>query len=375
VAEEKRGTGSARPTWPPTKEDLQRFYIDQKLSAAKIAKVYDLKYSSLKTAESTILHHLKKNGIKRRDPAEHIRKISEEMVDVWVARYQSGESLKQIAGSDVNPVSVFNHLRKRGIDLRDKVEAQIKAVTKFQKTSFDGTENDRAYLLGFARGDLNVARHGRAIRVRTSSTHPAMIDLVTSLFVPYGPIRVYPRFSKLAAYEWSVEGELDATFEFLLLERLSPPDKKQGKRVFLNYLAGLFDAEGSLWLWEGRTFAPRMSFTNKDVGMLDWVKALLHDLSFHSARTGPDEKGVYKLNLWRVEEIVKLLQDFPIRHPEKKAKARILLGSTTHRFRCGPLWDKLATELESDRLRFVMEARRALEESAAQTVHVNITDL
>jgi len=28
--------------WPPTKEDLQRLYVDEQLSAAKIAKVYGL---------------------------------------------------------------------------------------------------------------------------------------------------------------------------------------------------------------------------------------------------------------------------------------------------------------------------------------------
>jgi len=34
----------------------------------KIAKMYGPRYASSKTAESTILYHLKRNGIKRRDP-------------------------------------------------------------------------------------------------------------------------------------------------------------------------------------------------------------------------------------------------------------------------------------------------------------------
>lgn len=255
------------------------------------------------------------------------------------------------------------------------METQIKAVTRFRKFPFDGTERDRAYLLGFARGDLNVKRHGRAIRVKTSSTHPAMIDLVTSLLAPYGPLRVYPRFSKLVGYEWSVEGELDLTFDFLLLHRLSPPGSNEEKGVLLSYLAGLFDAEGSVWLWKGRTFAPRMSFTNKDLSMLDWVRTLLHGLGFHCVQSGPDAKGVYKLNLWRVEEIVKLLKDFPIRHPEKKAKARILLVSRAQRFRCKSLWHELVTELENDRLRFTAEAEHELKNVGTQQASVNITTL
>jgi hypothetical protein len=73
--------------WPPLKLDLGRLCL-QKLSASKIAIVYGLKYASAKTAESTLLYHLKRNGIIRRDPAAHIRKVTETMVDEWVVRYQ-----------------------------------------------------------------------------------------------------------------------------------------------------------------------------------------------------------------------------------------------------------------------------------------------
>lgn len=70
-----------RLTWPPTKGDLERFCLVERLSAAKIAKAYGLKYKSPKVAESTALYHLKKNRIERRDPAQHIRKVTAEMAD------------------------------------------------------------------------------------------------------------------------------------------------------------------------------------------------------------------------------------------------------------------------------------------------------
>jgi hypothetical protein len=60
------------------------------------------------------------------------------MVDAWVVRYQNGESLKEIAGDVVSPVSVFNHLHRRGIQLRDKVDAQIKAVTPRREETLRG---------------------------------------------------------------------------------------------------------------------------------------------------------------------------------------------------------------------------------------------
>ncbi|HVB95169.1 MAG TPA: LAGLIDADG family homing endonuclease [Nitrososphaerales archaeon] len=363
MAEEKDEVRSVGLAWPPTREDLQRLYIEQKLSAARISKVYGLKYARDKTAESTILHHLKKNGVKRRDPAEHVRKVSEEMVDAWVARYQNGESLKQIAEGLVSPVSVFNHLRKRGVQLRDRVEAQIKTVKRFQKFPFQGSEEERAYLLGFTRGDLGVARHGRAIRVKTSSTHPAMIELVLSLFGCYGPSRVYPRYSKMVGYEWSVEAELDQSFEFLLIEKDMPP-ANGSRKIILSYLAGLFDSEGSVWLWEGRTFAPRVSFTNKDLTMLGWIETRLTQLGFYSARGPPDGRDVSRTSMWRKGEILALIQAMPLRHPEKKAKARLLLGREDLGSEFEVRWYGLLDDIEYDRATFIQLAQSILEARA-----------
>jgi hypothetical protein len=182
-----------KPAWPPTKEDLQRLYVDEKLSAAKVAKVYGLKYASEKTVESTILYHLKRNGITRRDPAAHNRKVTGALVDEWVTRYQAGESLKHIAGDAIDPVTVFYYLHKRGLQLRDKVEAQIKAVTIHKRSPFAGDTKDIAYLVGLAIGDLYTPRHGRAIRARIGTTHPQMAKLFKDLFAGYGPVYEYPK--------------------------------------------------------------------------------------------------------------------------------------------------------------------------------------
>lgn len=346
-------SGQESLAWPPLAEDLRRLYLDERLSASKIAKAYGLKYASEKTAESTILYHLKKNGISRRDPAAHIRKVTEEMVDEWVVRYQKGESLKQIAGEAVDPVTVFNHLHKRGLLLRDKVEAQIKAVKKFDKLPFDGSAVDRAYWLGFVRGDLAVSRHGRAIRVKTTSTHPAMIELVLSLILPYGPARVYSKFSELMGYEWTVEGELDATFEFLLVEKDTPPSLHSPRAVILAYLAGLFDSEGSTWLRGDRRFEPRVSYTNSDPTMLDWIRASLLLLGFHSHLGNPNKRGVSQIQMWRTDEVLKFLTVIPFRHPEKKAKVRLMLHNWRSWSELHELWSRLDQTLDSDRREFV----------------------
>src|SRR3989441_10327672 len=193
-ATEEKGTVRA---WPPKKEELEKFYLAQRLSAMKISRIYGLKYPNPKSGETMVLWYLKKFGIKRRDKAEHVRKVTEGMVERWIPRYQKGESLKQIAGEEFSPVTVFLHLRKRGITLREKVEAQIKAVTKYARFPFSGEIVEKAYLLGFAWGDLHVSRHGRAIRIKTSTTHPALIELINSCFGRYGQVTQFPREAKL----------------------------------------------------------------------------------------------------------------------------------------------------------------------------------
>jgi len=186
--------------WPPLAGHLKRLYLEQKLSASKIAKTYGLTYPSDKTTESTILYHLKRNGISRRDAAAHIRKVTDSMVDEWVDRHQRGESLKQIAGNSFSPGTIFDHLHKRGLQLRDKVEAQIEAVTIHHKKPFQGSPADRAYLAGITIGDFWAGRLGRAVRVRLGTTHPDMADLFRQLFSKNGPIYEYPKPAALTAF-------------------------------------------------------------------------------------------------------------------------------------------------------------------------------
>lgn len=305
----------------------------------------------------------------RRDPAEHIRKVSEEMVDAWVLMYQNRKSLKQIARSMVSPVSVFYHLRKRGVHLRDKVEAQITAIRKFEKSAFNGDEAEKAYLLGLARGDLGVARHGRAIRVKTTSTRPAMVELFLSLFASHGPHRVYPRFSKMAGYEWTVEAELDQSFEFLLLEKDTPPTNG-AEKIILSYLAGLFDAEGSVWVWDGRAFAPRISFTNKDLTMLDWIENQFTRLGLHWSRSPPDDHQVCRTNIWRQADVLALGRAMPSRHPEKKAKVRLLLNRKDEESEFDSKWYGLLSDIDYDRRAFIESAQRILEERAAREASI-----
>lgn len=323
--------------WPPGKEDLERLYLVEKLSAAKIARVYGLEYRNQKVAESTVLYQLRRNGIDRRGCTDHVRKVSEVMVDNWVSRYQAGESLKQIAGMDVSPVTVYLHLRRRGVQLRDKVEAQIAAVTKCERLPFSGDPIEKAYLMGLRYGDLHVVRHGRAIRIRVSSTHPAMADLFEGVFSKYGHASRQPRRARLVGFEWNLECDLDTSFGFLLFKPPISELELGDDETFLAFLAGFFDAEGSVLLHKkGKRYSPEVAISNSDREILDFLFTRLRRLGFSAHlfwRTQKRARGgivgdsvTGRVIIWKLPEVHRFLRSVPIRHREKLAKAELVLA-------------------------------------------------
>jgi hypothetical protein len=361
--------------WPPKKEDLERLYLVERLSASKIAMVYGLHYKNPKVAESTVLYHLKRNGIKRRDAVALATKFSEETVDEWVRRYQAGESLKDIAGGELSPVTVYLRLRKRGIELRDKVEAQIKAVTKYQRASFKGDSLEKAYLIGFRLGDLHVVRHGRAIRVRVSTTHPAMIELFGKLFSAYGPIYRYPKESELTGYEWSLDCDLDSSFAFLLDPQEELDEIMSSRELFFAFLAGFFDADGSIYYHRKATHGGfEFTLTNMDVDLLRRVAGRLSTMGLHArVRLSPQKKdrgvknggqAIWKLSLWRFDEVSNIVRTLPIRHREKMEKKSLVLRleyrqSAIERASLIGEWDKLRASFKDERSACITAAQSA----------------
>ena len=364
-------------SWPPKKKDLEKLYLGDKLSAMRIAEAYGLKYKTPKVAESTILYHLKRNGIKRRDSVALSTKFSEETVDEWVRRYQEGESLKGIAGGELSPVAVFSRLRKRGMKLRDKVEAQIQAVSKYERKPFSGDKIEKAYLVGLRYGDLDAVRHGRAIRVRVSTTHPAMAELFESLLSPFGMVHRYPRKAQFTGYEWTLECDLDSSFEFLLKKPRIAELELLGEGEFSAFLAGFFDAEGSLFLHQKSSGpAPEANITNTDRDILVYLASRLFNLGIFSklslSNRVLEETGfnsilpMWRLDIWRFESVRKLARAMRLRHAEKVAKASLAVRfvapiSRAENYALSREWENRAAEFERDRKGFVEEARKKIE--------------
>lgn len=354
------------------------------MSAAEIAERYGLpeEYKTPKVAESAILYHLKRCGIKRRDPVEHLRKVTPGMVDDWVARYLTGKSLKQIAEDRVDSVTVWNHLKGRGLVLRDKVEAQVQAVTKYRRKPFGGDEIERAYLMGLRYGDLHSVRHGRAVRVRVSTTHPAMADLFESVFSPYGYVHRYPREAKLTGYEWTLECDLDESFDFILNKPSIPELRSMTDELFVAFLAGVFDAEGSIFLHrKEQRHDPEVSITSSDRDFLDYLSFRIRKIGLSAhvewRRQKLDRHGIVSdsvrghIRIWRLADVQKFLGLVRLRHHEKLAKAELVRGlvgvGRESRDVVIGRWALLKQQIRQERRRF-------LEEAASRVAAPRVTD-
>ena len=279
----QRKETSANLSWPPTKEDLERLYLKEHLSAMKISDLYGLVYPNPKSGEAMILYHLKRKGISRRDCADHIRKVTEDMVNEWVKRYEAGESLKKIAANEFSPVTVFMHLKKRGVQLRDKVDAQIEAVTKHHRKPFAGNESNREYLLGFVWGDCAAERHGRGVRIKTGTTHPEFVNLFRELFASHGNVRSYPKRARIVPAEMNLEIDLDGSFEFLLMKKvIGHLPNLTNPSTTLNFVAGFFDAEGCITFHRKEPYSDfEVQISNSDGDLLSRIRAALQTQGYH----------------------------------------------------------------------------------------------
>ena len=333
--------------------EIKRLYLDERLSCLQIAKRLGLRGESEPKAAWIVQRRLKELGVKIH-PRGSLNKRFDRMAPSWVKRYQSGESPRSIAKGVTVDSTVVRYLRELGVELRNASEAHM----KYPKSPFNGDALERAYLLGFTRGDLHTERLSGLIRCTTGSTHAAQLDLFTRLFAPFGSIKIYPSVTKCAGFIWQISTILDLSFDFLLAK--SDTSRIHGHDVELHYLGGLSDSEGWLSLKDGRVFSPYWGIGNTDPSMLDWAMGALTGLGFHPKRTLPSPSNEAQVILHRNQEVVRLLEMMPLRHPEKRAKARIVLDQQMNSKEKRDHWDRLLADIKSDRDQLTRAAENEL---------------
>ena len=160
---------------------------------------------------------------------------------------EEGSSQREIAQVfSCSQGTVWKRMQLYGIATRSLAEAQIASKGHAHlRHDFSGDIYEKAYLIGFGRGDLYCLmphENSQTIVVQCGSTRPEQVELFKNLFASYGHVWI-GNPDKRGAVQMAVY--LNMTFAFLLDLEDAIPDWILGDdETFLAFLAGYVDAEG-----------------------------------------------------------------------------------------------------------------------------------
>lgn len=228
-------------------------------------------------------------------------------------------------------VTVRTRLKEAKIAFKTKSAAQ----TRYPRLNFSGTSIQKAYMLGFRYGDLNVYKPKGAsetIVVRSHSTHRVQGDLFKKLFEEYGRVSVHSGRKTI-----QMNCYLNLSFSFLLTKYpsnirtwvLSNPLYQWA------FSAGYIDAEGTFGLNQGRG---RFKVDAYDYAILSDMHEFFLNYGLRSkfriiAKKGENDYGwVWKEDLWRLSineagslETMILNIDPYLQHEKRKNDANMVL--------------------------------------------------
>ena len=333
-------------------------------------------------SEEEVLAFLRTPGLS----IKNLDASTKEKIRLYLLRthIEQGVSLGDIAKRIGSKTSGYTSwlTRQLGIQPRDFEEARLKGihekVRKYERKPFDGTDEDKAYLLGLKHGDLYASIPWKGVvRISTSTTHPAMAELFGALFNSSGHVYQHPRYKKdTNTYEWNLSTIVDDSYSFMLLPRGECWNRlARSESTILAYLSGLFDAEGSIGIYRNAsTTALTLAFYNTDLDLMNIVHSWLTILGYNPLKPYLDKpKGFrspgfhieMKKDYWRVmiatfEESQSLLSKLTLRHREKVSKKTLGLS-----IRRGQRWvevidrvREIRWSIKKERDTFVTEAER-----------------
>jgi hypothetical protein len=239
--------------------------------------------------------------------------------------------------------------KQLGVPARPFEEARLKGIKekrrKYERKPFDGTDEDKAYLLGLTHGDLTVSEPWNSVvRISTSTTHPAMVDLFRKLFEPYGHVYQFPRYKKdTQTYEWNIQVILDDSFSFLLqeFEEVKEWIQESEGRV-LSYFSGFLDAEGTVLVTRSTRgkIVIFLDYYNEYRPILEWIerKATEFGLGVSLRVNKPIGRGTtgfrlkhnndyWQLSIFSTHGIYGFLRRLTPRHPEKIERKELALSA------------------------------------------------
>jgi len=296
---------------------LQEMYDIEKLSSRQIAskhncgkstildlmKRYGIKVRSKKETGKMIIHPVKYKIAK------------EELERLYINEKLSMKEIAEMFGTQssnictkIHNYNIKTRTLKEGNSLSIPRRSQniAKAIKKYTKTDFQGNNLEKSYLIGFRLGDLHVKknRYGETIYIRCKSTKKEQIKLIEKLFYQYGHIHVNGTYKTPGK---NIICSVNLSFSFLLKKEDTIEDWiLNNKENFIEFLAGYIDAEGHFGI--DRKFG-EFAISSYDKNIINSIYRRLIDFNIKtiepriSKKEGHiDKRGVrHKKDLWTLK--------------------------------------------------------------------------
>lgn len=200
---------------------------------------------------------------------------------------------------ECDAVTVRTRMREYGLPKRSASEARM----RYKKFNFSGDLVEKAYMIGFRIGDLNIYQTNslsELIVARCNTTQDVQINLINSIFSQYGQVTI-----SRGKYGVNVNCFLNKSFRFLIPKyREVPSWINLEDQLCAAFIAGYSDAEGNFIINQTRA---RLKIDSYDADILKWITNKLIKWGILTklrciAKIGSlaADGSRYKQDLWRV---------------------------------------------------------------------------
>lgn len=251
-----------------SKKELEKLYFEKKLSTRKIAGLFNC-------GKTTIQERMRNYEIPARSRSEALKLISRpEKYKITEVKLNELYWQKELSAYKIaelyncSPSAIAHKLRKFDIPRRTDVEGVIltnnercrkiaKAVNKYPKKDFNGSDPEKSYLIGFSLGDMNVSKkkYGETIYVSSCTTKKEQVMLMNDLFKKFGHTHINKNkkdTKKGRIDNFHFTAYLNSSFDFLLNKKDNIEEwVLESNTNFIHFLAGYIDAEGSFGVYNG----------------------------------------------------------------------------------------------------------------------------
>lgn len=168
--------------------------------------------------------------------------------------YQESLSMDEVARRlGCSQAAVWRRMRKHKLPIRSKSEAGLLVnSSRAARRDFDATPQDKAYLIGFCKGDVHSwirDKNSQTIRLVLATTQSEQVNLFTTLFAPYGHVYISKPDRRGAIH---MGAYVNQSMAFLLDEKDEIPDWiLASEETFFAFFAGYTDAEAHIGVHNG----------------------------------------------------------------------------------------------------------------------------